>query len=154
MKVSVRFEGGKELAEALAGLSTRLSRKVMREVLVEAAEPIRKAAASMAPHAPGAPDIRENIIVAVAKSSVYLDLKSEVAAVAIGPKGGPEGFGYGLPQEIGTIHHGAQPFMRPALDSASGQALKIAGDAAWRELAGRGIHRPTSVVDAVVEGEV
>jgi HK97 gp10 family phage protein len=153
MKVSVRFEGGKELADALAGLSTRLSRKVMREVLVEAAEPIRKAASSMAPHAPGAPDIRENIIVAVAKSSVYLDLKSEVAAVAIGPKGGPEGFGYGLPQEIGTIHHAAQPFMRPALHSASGQALKIAGDAAWRELAGRGISRSVTV-DTPVQGEV
>jgi HK97 gp10 family phage protein len=154
MKVSVRFEGGQELAEALAGLSTRLSRKVMREVLVEAAEPIRKAAASMAPQGPDAPHIKQNIIISVAKSSVYLDLKSEVAAVAIGPKGGKEGFGYGLPQEIGTIDHAAQPFMRPALDSASGQALKIAGDAAWRELAGRGINRPTSVADAVVEGEV
>jgi HK97 gp10 family phage protein len=153
MKVSVKFEGGQELAQALAGLSTRVSRKVMREVLAEAAEPIRKAAASMAPHAPGAPDIRDNIIISVAKSSVYLDLKSEVAAVAIGPRGGKEGFAYGLPLEIGTINHAAQPFMRPALDSASSQALKIAGDATWRELAGRGISRSASV-DVPVQGEV
>ncbi len=154
MKVSFRFEGGTELAAALSELSTRVQRKVMREVLLEAAEPIRKAAASLAPVGPDAPHIRQNIITSVAKSSIYLDLRSEVAAVAIGPQGGPEGFGYGLPQELGTAHMAAHPFMRPAFDTAQGEALRIAGDAAWRELAGRGIQRPMVSTDTAVQDEV
>jgi hypothetical protein len=71
--------------------------------------------------------------------------------VAIGPV---RGFAYGLPQELGTIDHAAQPFMRPAFESASGQSFTIIRDATWRELAGRGIQRPTSSVDAFPEGEV
>ncbi len=151
MKFSIRFEGGDAIAKALSELSVRVQRKEMRGVLLEAAEPIRKAAASLAPHAPGAPDIRENIIVSVATSSVYMDLKSEIAAVAIGPRGGKEGFGYGLPQELGTVDHAAHPFMRPAFDTAAGAALKIAGEATWRELAGRGINRPSGSSDAGVD---
>ena len=153
MNVSFKFEGGTELAAALDELSTRVQRKVMREVLLEAAEPIRKAASSLAPVGPEDPHIRQNIITSVAKSSIYLDLRTEVAAVAIGPQGGKEGFGYGLPQELGTIHHAAHPFMRPAFDTAQGEALRIAGDAAWRELAGRGIQRPMGSADVSVQGE-
>lgn len=151
MKWSIKIEGGAELAAALDDLSTRVQRKVMREVLTEAAEPIRKAASRMAPRAPGAPDIADNIGISIPQKSAYLDLKSETAAVAIGPV---QGFAYGLPQELGTIHHGAQPFMRPAFDSAAGQALQIVSDATWRELAGRGINRPIQIADGPVQDEV
>jgi hypothetical protein len=103
---------------------------------------------------PDAPHIADNIVVSVATKSIYLDIGSEVAAVAIGPRGGPEGFGYGLPREVGTIHMAARPAMRPAFDTAQGEALRIAGDATWRELAGRGIQRPMGSSDTTVQDEV
>lgn len=151
MKFTMTFEGGEELAKALADLSTRVQRKVMREVLIEAAEPIRKHAASIAPHAPGAPDIKANIGISIPSRSHVVDIKSETAVVAIGPT---KGFAYGLPLELGTVHMAAQPFMRPAFDVAASQALQIVSDATWRELAGRGISRPMEIVDIPLEGEV
>jgi HK97 gp10 family phage protein len=151
MKFSITFEGGAELAKALDELSVRVGRKVMREVLTEAAEPIRKAASSMAPRAPGAPDIADNIGISIPQKSQYLDIKSEMAVVAIGPT---RGFAYGVPLELGSVDTAAQPFMRPAFDAASGKALQIVSDATWRELAGRGIQRPMASVDTPLDGEV
>lgn len=151
MKISFKFEGGTELAAAFADLSTRLSSKVMREVLTEAAEPIRKTASSLAPYRAPAPDIRANIITSYPTKSVHLDVRSEMAVVAIGPAA--KEFAYGLPQELGSINNPAHPFMRPAFDANIQRALDMVSEASWRELAGRGISRSASV-DTVVEGEV
>lgn len=154
MKVSFKFEGGSELASVLAELSTRVQRKVMREVLAEAAEPIRRAAARNAERSSEAPHIGDNIVISVPSSSIYLDVRNETAAVAIGPKGGKEGFGYGVPLEVGTAHSSARPFMRPAFDTTVDESLRIVGEATWRELAGRGIQRPSTSVDVHVQDEV
>lgn len=152
MKVSWTIEGGEELAQALANLSTRLNRKVMREVLVEGAEPIRQTAESLAWHDPGPPDIRDNIGVSFPRKSFLLDVRSEVAVVAIGPV---RGFAYGLPNEIGSIHQPARPVMRPALDSKANEAIRIIGEASWRELAARGISQSVSVpTDVQSEGDI
>lgn len=129
--ITLKFEGGAELATALDQLSTRLSKSVMREALIAAAEPIRAAAAAKAPHEPGSPDLKENIGISPIRSP-------EMAAIAVGPT---REFFYGFFQEYGTKHHGAQPFMRPAFDTEAPKSLAILSAEAWRLLAARGIGR-------------
>lgn len=135
MKVTVRFEGGDELAANLAKLSIPLSKKIMREALTEAGEPIRAMAARLAPHHPGAPDLRDHIGIGPVRSS-------EQGAVAVGPT---REFYYGFFQEFGTRHNRAHAFMRPAFDIQAPKALGILGQALWRELAARGISRSASL---------
>lgn len=132
MKVSYRVEGGKELARALDQLSTRVSAKVAREALTEAAEPFQKTATQLAPVEPGAPDLKANIVISPVRG------QDAMATVAIGPA---KGFFYGFFQEYGTVRHGAQPFMRPAFDSQVQAVLTRMSAAAWRILAGRRISR-------------
>lgn len=131
MKWSVQFEGGDELAKALDSLSTRVSRPLLREALLDAGEPMRLAASQLAPYEPGSPDLKANIGINAVKST-------EMAAVAVGPT---RDFFYGLFQEFGTSRHGAQPFMRPAFDTEAPKALTILARELWRLLAAKGIGR-------------
>lgn len=133
MKFGMRFEGGAELALALDGLPKRVTKKLVLEALTEGAGPMRGFARQRAPREPGAPDMADHIEIANAKTP-----PGDIAAVAMGPT---RDFYYGLMQEYGTVHHGAQPFMRPAFGQGVPPALGIIGAAVWRELAGRGITR-------------
>jgi HK97 gp10 family phage protein len=154
MKVSVRFEGGDQLAAALSQLSQRVSKNLLRGVLQEvAAPPIQRAAKARAPRAPGAPDMAEHIVVSTAPAS------GPAAAVAIGPsreaRTDQPNRTYaqqGSYIEFGTEDTPMQPFMRPAFDEQAARTLGPIGDAIWRELAGRGISRPTVSAPSVVSG--
>lgn len=147
MKVGIKIVGAAELEKALGELSVRVSRKVAREALEFGGEPMRSEASNLAPRKSPAPDLADNVVIAPAKA-----IEGEMAAVAIGPR---KGFAYGLPQEIGTSRHPAQPFMRPAFDSKREETLARIGQELWRALAERGISRsvsdPTSVDDSAFE---
>lgn len=144
MKVSWKMEGGPELAAALNGLPKRVRKNVLREVLTDVGEPMRRRMGALAPRDPGAPDLADNIVISpstragVDESGVSLKADEFQAAVAIGPA---RGFFYGLYQEFGTIHHGPQPFARPAFDADAPKAVTEIGRRLWVELAGRGISR-------------
>lgn len=140
MKFSVRVEGGAELARNLNSLSTRLSRQIQLDALIEAAEPIRKSASTYAPVEAGKPDLADNIGISPVRGG-------DEASVVVGPT---RGFFYGMFQEFGTTRHGAKSFMRPAFDSMAKTSLGIFGAALWRELAGRGFSR-TVDSDAPIE---
>jgi HK97 gp10 family phage protein len=139
--VTLKFEGGSELAAALSELSLKLSSRLLREVLAEAGEPIRKTASSLAPRRSPAPNIADNIAISRAQTE-------DQAAVKIGPA---KGFAYGLPLEIGTRKMQAHPFLRPAFEANRDRSLGIVRDALWRELAGKGIQRPTDYNDSDVD---
>lgn len=126
MKVSMRVEGGQELARRLRALSARASRKVQRDALYAGAEIIRQDASDIAPRAPGAPDIAENIGISTARAD-----DREAVAVAVGPT---RGFRYGFYQEFGTRFHGAQPFMRPAFDRNQQRVLGAIQRELWMAL--------------------
>jgi HK97 gp10 family phage protein len=55
-------------------------------------------------------------------------------AVAVGPS--KAGF-YGIFQEFGTVHHGAQPFARPAFDQTVQKSLGILAAALWQAIGKR-----------------
>lgn len=139
--VTMSFSGGQELAAALSTLSMRLSTSILRGALVEAAEPIRDEMAAKAPRSDRAPHIADHIGISNARTD-------DQAAVAIGPT---KGFAYGLPLELGTVDTPAQPFARPAFDGNEQKALTIVGDVLWRELAGKGISRPTVLAEGDIE---
>jgi HK97 gp10 family phage protein len=142
--MGLTFEGGPALAKALASLSQGVSRRIQREVLREAAEPMRREMAVLAPHEPGAPDLRESMTISPAKGE-----DEQEVAVAVGPS--RKAF-YGSFQEFGTAHHGAQPFARPAFDSKVSTSLDLIGKGLWRELAGKGIGRARTI-QTPVQGE-
>ena len=142
--ISVRFEGGRELAETLLSLPKALSYRVLIEGLKDAAEPMRSAMARNAPQEPGAPDLKENIGISVAsrigstEGGRWEAREEGQAAVAVGPT---KHFFYGLFQEYGTSRHGAQAFARPAFDSEAPKALAIMQRVYWTILASKGISR-------------
>ncbi len=138
--VSMRFEGGEEIAKALDQLSVAVQKKVMRDMLYAGGELIRKAASRNAPHRSGAPDLRDHI--GMSPISWKDADASDVASIKIGPT---KGFAYGLPQEIGTRHHPAHPFMRPAFDTEAAKTLSVIREEAWRVLASKGIGQRATV---------
>ena len=140
IKTRISFSGGNELARALATLSQRVNRQVRYEALERAAEPMRRTASRLAPHAPGKPDLRDAIEIQRVKG------EHGEPAVAVGPT--RDAF-YGFYQEFGTVHHGAQPFMRPAFDTEASRALAELGRAMWTALAARGVSRSGSTASAL-----
>jgi HK97 gp10 family phage protein len=92
--------------------------------------------AALAPHEPGKPDLRDAMVISTSRGQ-----DRNEAAVAIGPT--RKGF-YGSFQELGTKHHAAQPFVRPALDRNVQISLQILASAIWRELAAKGISRSST----------
>jgi len=134
MKVTVTFEGGKELVEALGTLSQRMSKRVMRDALDAAAEPMRRRMSQLAPREPGAPDLAANIVVSTARPRAWAS--PTAVAVAVGPE---KQFFYGFFQEYGTAFHGAQPFMRPAFDEGVPRVITELTRALWTALAAKGV---------------
>lgn len=136
MKMTIRFEGGKELAEALDQLPRRVQKRTLREALVEGAEPMRDAIQLGAVRGSVAPHIKENIVIASARPT---EAQGQFeAGVSVGPA---KGYFYGRFLEFGTIHMRPRAFMRPGFDRTVQQSLGIIGKALWRELAAKGIHR-------------
>lgn len=151
MKTTIRFEGGDRLAKALGELSTRVSKNVLRESLRTAvAEPMRSLASTLAPRAPGAPDIAGHIAISVARGD-----RSEVVAagsnvtLAVGPStekrdetGRQKPISYALQGkylEFGTARTKMQAFLRPAFDQLVPRVIPEIGAAMWHALIRRGV---------------
>jgi HK97 gp10 family phage protein len=100
--------------------------------------------AALAPHEPGKPDLRDAMVISTSRGQ-----DRNEAAVAIGPT--RKGF-YGSFQELGTKHHAAQPFVRPALDRNVQISLQILASAIWRELAAKGISRSSTTTGEGITG--
>jgi HK97 gp10 family phage protein len=141
--VRMRIEGGDELAKVLAGLSTRLSKKILREALLDGGEPMRVLMGQHAPRAAGEPDLAEHLAIAAVRD------QENQASVGIGPD--EKFFFYDLFQEFGTARHKAQPFYRPAFDEKAPEAVSLIGDELWRQLTARGFGVRTASVPTPVQ---
>lgn len=142
--VSVKWEGGTELLKALQQLPLRVGKRFQREALVHAAEPMARAMSRYAPRGnPHPPNLKDEILIRNSRGK-----DAQETAIAVGPS--TRAF-YGGLQELGTAHHPAQPFARPAFDEKSGEALRRFADDVWASLASRKIFRPTAIGEAVSE---
>lgn len=119
--LNIRVEGETALIQNLEALPRQLTAAAARRVARVGAQPLAQRMRELAPFAPGKPDLRDTIIVRDLPAGSTLILRTEVG-VEIGPS--LAGF-YGFFQEFGTVHHGAQPFARPAFDQAWPLALAL-----------------------------
>jgi HK97 gp10 family phage protein len=150
MKVSFRVDGGRALADALRTLPARVSRSFQREALTEVAEPMRAQMASMAPRAPGEPDMADHMI--ISRTLARDETSDTEVGVRVGPDGKWKRFFYAFFQEWGTARHAPRPFMRPAFDTHVRQIPAKLAAIVWRALAGRGVSRPTQMGTGPMQG--
>jgi HK97 gp10 family phage protein len=126
--IKMKLDGAEKISEILRELPRRVSRKVLLDALKLAAEPIRADASAMAPVEPGAPDLAANI-------GIMAERSSGEPTIGVGPS---KSFFYGGFQELGTRHHAAQPFLRPAFERNVEQAVKTVGFGIWHALISKG----------------
>ena len=119
--ITVAFEGGKEIEQALFELKTATAKSLTRRVLKRAGQMLANDAAALAPENTG--QLEDSYVVTTRLSrSQY---RSERRA------GRDDVFMYvgtnnpaGVQQEFGNARHGAQPHFRPAWDRDKNQMLK------------------------------
>lgn len=136
MKISVKIEGGARLARELR--ARNVSRVQLRHALREGGQPIKSAIEAHAPHAPGAPDIRANIVMSNARAD------GDEVAIAIGPSKAKRDDGdvtfdrQGMYLEFGTSDTAQQPFVRPGFDEQARPSLSTILSRLWGYVSRRG----------------
>lgn len=107
--VTVEIRGLKELDAVIRSLPDEMQRAPVREGLKAAAQVLKEGMTMRAPHDPVVAGVTlADEIVAVVK----VGTKRDTAVAQVGPS--KRAF-YGGFQELGTVNHPAQPFMRPTL---------------------------------------
>lgn len=132
--IGMKFEQGdvNALARTLAGLSNRLQREVLRNALLNVAEPMAHQIERGAPREPGAPDLAANL----QYGPTRIVVESGDVSVGIGV---PKGFFYDYFLEFGTSEMSARPFYRPVFDSGSSRIFDQLGREIWSALAEKGL---------------
>lgn len=127
MKVTVKFEGGKALDQALSQFTPTKRRAIGRKALDEAGEIMAKAMRAKAPVDEGG--LRESIDVSGVLSKGPKAAHKKIAEQEryVGPDARPAA----VQQEFGNENHGPQPFARPAFDETKDQVLKRISDELW-----------------------
>lgn len=127
MKVTVKFEGGKELDAALSQFTPTKRRSIGRKALDEAGEIMAKSMRSKAPVDQGG--LRESIDVSGVLSKGPKAAHKKIAEQEryVGPDSRPAA----VAQEFGTVNHPPQPFARPAMDETKDAVLKRISDELW-----------------------
>lgn len=127
--VSIRLEGVKELERELEQLEAKIQKKMVRPSLRAGAKVIRDEAVRRAPRRKTPPP-RGTSRYHPAGKELYRSIKVRSAGrqpgldAAVQVKTGP----HGHLLEFGTIHAGAQPFMRPAYDTRKAEAIRVFRD--------------------------
>lgn len=135
MTTQMKVTGGRELQAALLELKTAVARRIGRQAVQAAAEPILATMQARVPHdedmlaqslgmnirtrtdrRSGAAEIVAKVGIRKAKAGDYEVTKDGKRAVGSAPAG------YGQFIEFGRADAAAQPFLRPAWDSEGGEA--------------------------------
>ena len=145
MQVIANIQGADEIRRKLAKLPERLGRNAARRALRKGANVIRDAARANAKQIDD-PQTREQIWknIAVASGGARRERALGGVMMRVGVRGGarPTGGDNGAPGgntthwrfiEFGTSQARAQPFMRPAMNSAAGKAGQVVIEAMSKE---------------------
>lgn len=136
--ITMKFEGGRELEQALAELGKRtIQKRTAERALMKAAEPVRDRWKQLAPVQEGV--LRESIKIGRANQAEAVfkkDFKGDTAyaIVAIDWKLDPRLYIYSQVQEFGNESNPAQPAGRPAFEAEKENALARLGDDLWSEI--------------------
>ena len=127
MKVIVKFEGGRQIDQALHQFTPTKRRSIGRKALDEAGEIMARSMRDKAPVEEGG--LRESIDVSgtLAKGPRGAHRKIAEQERYVGPDSRPAA----VQQEFGNENHPPQPFARPAFDETKDHVLKRIGDELW-----------------------
>lgn len=139
MKTAFKVEGLDSLNDTLSEMSKGLAKGALTRIAVAALKdefvPVAK---SLAPDDPATQgnDLKESIIAGPASK---LNARQKKLNKQRDDRSFGEGFAgtddpAGVMQEFGTVNHGPQPFMRPALDTTQGAILDHVARNAWPEV--------------------
>ncbi|PNU02520.1 HK97 gp10 family phage protein [Novosphingobium guangzhouense] len=122
------FELTGNIDEVLAELSLSTERRVLRQIAVDALEPMQQMAKELAPYDEGA--LRESIVIGTNLTSTAR------RAMAEEPKGGVRVYlgtanRKAVPLEFGSLRARAFPFFRPAFEAKARGALDYVIDNVW-----------------------
>jgi HK97 gp10 family phage protein len=138
--MKMKIKGLRECEAALTQLPKATGKNVLRRVGRNRLEPMREHAAAKAPDDPnttGGRDLSSSIKIRNAKAKVrfvqgkFRADSSRGISLTMGPS---KAAFHGKFQEWGTIHHAAQPFMRPAWDAGARKVVEGIRDDLWNEI--------------------
>lgn len=130
--VTIKVEGLRELGQQFERLSDDMQKKVARSATNAAAQVVKKLAKQKAPVSgpevtPNIPpgELKRNVIVRRTRPrNTPLTSEHRVTVRSKGKRVIGNPYRVGVFQEYGTVHHGPQSFMRPALDQGKSQAIE------------------------------
>ncbi|WP_374638500.1 HK97-gp10 family putative phage morphogenesis protein [Agrobacterium salinitolerans] len=128
-KQTVTIDGLKELDQALSALPRSVGKKVARDVLQDAAEPMARAARQLAPR--DEYHLYDSIDVSTRLNSRQRSLHREEVTPSFQEMFVGTNNPAGVQQEFGNERHGAQPFMRPAWDAEKVPTLNRIANSLW-----------------------
>lgn len=131
MAVTMKFSGGPELDRALGALADEYGKAsgkaVIRRVLDKALQPMAETARQLAPDDPATAsgDLKASITVGgkLTARQAKLARKDQNKALVTRYVGTADVAA--VAQEFGTVNHGPQPFLRPALQQHKQEAIDI-----------------------------
>lgn len=139
MKTSFRVEGLPELNATLSEISKGLARGALTRIAVNALKDVVVPVASaLAPDDPatGGNDLKSSIVAGPASKlndrQKRLNKKRDDRSFGEGFAGTADPAG--VAQEFGTVNHGPQAFMRPALAQTHGKIMDHVAKNAWPEV--------------------
>lgn len=136
MRVTFKVEGLKELERALLQLKTATAKRLMRKVLMAAAQPVADDAYGLAPDDPSTQgrDLKASIGVGTQLSKRQRRLARRMSRSGVEVYVGAGAMPHAHLQEFGTVNHPAHPFMRPAWDSNKDGVMESVKAGAWAEI--------------------
>lgn len=156
------IKGGRELQEMLNTLAPKLERNIMRGALAAGAKVILAEAKNNVPIKSG--ELRNSLRVSTRarKGQITASIKSGnkkvwysrlvefgTAAHTISAKNGSLSFGGFFAKSVDHPGARAKPYLRPALDSKSNDAIKEVGAYIGKRLTKQGLNAPSLEVDDV-----
>jgi HK97 gp10 family phage protein len=136
MAFTMKVEGFKELEAELEKLSKAAGKGVLRRALKKAAQPMADLAQSLAPVGETrtlSSSVTVSTRLSKRQASMHRKMfSSDRASVEMFVGAGP--YASAHTQEFGTVHHGPQPFMRPAWDQDKNAMLARLKAELWSEV--------------------
>ena len=127
MKVTVKFEGGRQIDAALTQFKPAKRRSIGRAALDAGGQIMARAMRDNAPVDEGG--LKESIDVSGTLAPAVKAAHRKIAEQEryVGPDSRPSA----VQQEFGNENHPPQPFARPAFDETGEQVVKTIGDWLW-----------------------
>lgn len=122
--ITVKVEGVSELLDGLEELPKATEKNVLQRALLNAADPIIRAAERLAPVFTGR--LRKSVSSGTRLSRRQKQLHNKESEVEVYV--GPEALVQAITQEFGTVNNRPQPFMRPAWERNKHETLNSIKD--------------------------